>query len=92
MASFKALLFIANFAAPSIVKSSVQTCVLKLMGHMVTVAGEKGCGVFMCPAFSYKSGGLFQEEFALLRSLSSAGCNVDNMFQVMFDAKSKSDS
>ena len=89
----EALLFMGNYVAPSMVKSSVSTCVLKMMGHMICANAENACGILLTPAFSHGStGNLYSEEYALLRTISVAGCNVDTPFQVAFDPRSKVDT
>eukprot|EP00913_Durusdinium_trenchii_P006544 g6147.t1 len=86
-----AFLFVTNFAAPSLLKSEIVPCVLNLVGHMMSSHAETSAGVFLSPTFIWK-GTLFQEEFGLLRTLSSAGCVVDTNFQLLFDIKSKVDA
>ena len=86
--SSEAFLFVTNFAAPSLLKSEIVPCVLNLVGHMMSSHAETSAGVFLSPTFIWK-GTLFQEEFGLLRTLSSAGCVVDTNFQLLFDIKSK---
>lgn len=78
-----------NFAAPSLVKSNVSACILKMVGHAVGVSPDTTCAILVSPAFSYTKGSLYSEEFALLKTLANSGCNVDMMFQVCFDPKSK---
>ena len=92
--TYQAPLFIANFTSPSIVKSDITTCALKLMGSMVAAptSAQNACGLFLSPIFSYKPGNLYGEEYALLKSLSNSGCHVDSGFQLIFDIKSKTDS
>ena len=92
--TYQAPLFIANFTSPSIVKSDITTCALKLMGSMVAApnSAQNSCGLFLSPIFSYKPGNLYGEEYALLKSLSNSGCHVDSGFQLIFDIKSKTDS
>ena len=88
---YKALCFVANFSAPSLLKSELVPCVLNLVGHCVSSQPETSCCCFLSPCFSYK-GNLFTEEYGLLRTLSGSGCCVDASFQLLFDIKSKTES
>lgn len=47
--------------------------------------------VIILPTFAYKSGMLYNEEFALLKVLANAGCHVDGVFTLLFDPKSKTE-
>lgn len=71
--------------------SSITQCVLKLMGHFITQFPETSMLVIILPTFAYKSGMLYNEEFALLKVLANAGCHVDGVFTLLFDPKSKTE-
>lgn len=60
-----------------------------MMGHSICVAPTSSAGILICPSFTYTKGNLYSEEYALLKSLSNAGCHVDYAFQVNFDPQSK---
>lgn len=87
----KATLIICNHSAPSLVKSTIAACVWKMLVHMVTSNPESTMGIFMSPTFAYSKGSLFAEEYAILRTLSNAGCYVDGVFQINFEGKSKTE-
>ena len=72
-------------------KSELVPGILHLMGSIIAGKPATSCAAFLSPAFVYK-GNLFAEEYALLRTLSSAGVSVDASFQLLFDPKSKSDT
>ena len=84
----------ANFAAPSTIKSDLQTCILKMMGLMINGSqASSSAGLLLMPVFAYKPGGLFTEEFTVLKQLSNAGgCNVGVAYQLLFDPKTKTES
>ena len=90
----QALLFIANYTAPCLIKADASVSALKMMGQMIGSGqhAPNAGGLLMCPVFSHKAGNLFNEEFALLKQLSNSGCQVDAAFQLLFDVKSKTEA
>ena len=89
----KAFLFVANFAAPSLMKSDQTTCALSMMAHMMTSErSTDSCGLLLCSIFSHKSTQLFHDDYAICKQISGTNCQVDTFFQLNFDVKSKTDS
>ena len=90
----EAFLFVANFAAPSLMKSDVTACTLKMIGSMISsTSASSSCGILLCPIFTYKVGQpLFQDDFGLCKEISSTSCQVDTLFQLVFDVKSKTEA
>ena len=87
----EAYLFVVNFAAPSLLKSELVPCILNLVGRMVSANAGTSGALLIAPVYASKSQSLFQEEYALLRTLSNTGCAVDTAFQLLFDPKTKVD-
>ena len=46
----------------------------------------------VCPVFSYKTGTLFSDEYAVLTGMADAGVHVDLQCQLVFDPKSKAET
>lgn len=89
----EAVLFLCNYASPSLIKADISTSTFKMLGHLLgSKFGTHALGVLICPVYSYKQHQLFMEEHVLLKQLSNASCSVDTMFQLNFDMKSKTDS
>jgi hypothetical protein len=53
-----------------------------IQGHSST-----SIGVLLCPMFSYKRGGVWQAEQALVTRLVNRGLNLDKTFSVLFKQK-----
>ena len=88
----EAVLFVCNYAAPSLIKSDVTTAIFSMVGHLLgSEYGPHSCGLLLCPQYSYQKHQLFLEEHALLTLLSNHSCVVDTMFQLNFDIRSKVD-
>ena len=84
------MLFVCNYASPSLIKSDVTTATFSMIGHVLgSEFGPQACGLLLCPVYSYGKHQLFLEEHALLKALSNSSCSVDTMFQLNFDIKSK---
>lgn len=67
------------------------------MGHMVggSLHSERSCGILLSPGFMNKStraASLFATEYAVLTALSNSGCQCDNVFQLLFDIKSRTET
>ncbi|CAK8998958.1 unnamed protein product [Durusdinium trenchii] len=60
-----ALLFICNYAAPSLIKSDVTAGTFSMIGHMLgsQTFGANSCGLMLCPVFSYQKHKLFVEDW-----------------------------
>ena len=86
---FEAIIFVANFASPSLIKADVSNCTLKMMGEMISALGAVACGILLTPVFSYKPGTLYMDEYTLLKQLNNTSCQVDASIQLHFDVKSK---
>ena len=86
------MLFLCNYTAPSLIKSDITFATFSMIGHMLgSEFGPQSCGLLLCPVYSYQRHHLFLEEHALLKTLSNASCSVGHVFQLNFEAKSKTE-
>ena len=82
---------VVNFASPSLVRDDVQSVCKKMIAQLMDTS-ENTVGIMICPVFSYKSGTLFSDEYAMLKGLADNGVHVDLQCQLVFDPKSKAET
>ena len=88
---------VCNYTAPPLFKNDVANCNFKLMGHLVggSLHAERSCGILLSPGFLNKTAraaSLFATEYGVLTALSNCGCQCDNVFQLLFDIKSRTET
>ena len=80
-----------NWVAPCTIKSDdfeLQTSVASVL----IAQGESNIGLMLCPLFSYKRGGVLQEELRIYNALTKRNLNIDKSFSLLYKADAKTDS
>lgn len=83
---------ICNYASPSLIREDVQSVSKRMVGQLMDSAPDETVAILVCPTFTYKSGALFAEEYALVKGFNDAGVHVDLQCQLVYDPKSKSET
>lgn len=80
-----------NWVAPCTIKSDD----LELQASTASVLlsqGDAAIGLMLCPLFSYRRGGVLQEELKIYNMLTKKNLNVDKSFSLLYKAESRSDA
>jgi len=88
---FEVTVVVLNLASPSLVRDDVQSVCKKMIAQLMDTP-ENTVGLMVCPVFSYKTGTLFSDEYALLKGMADMGVHVDLQCQLVFDPKSKAET
>jgi hypothetical protein len=82
---------IMNWVAPCTIKAEdfeIQASVASVL----LAQGGTTIGLMLSPLFSYKRGGVLQEELKIYNKLTNKNMNVDKSFSLLYKAESRVDS
>ena len=80
-----------NWVAPCTIKADD----LELQASTASVLlaqGASAIGLMLCPLFSYRRGGVLQEELKIYNMLTNKNLNADQSFSLLYKAESRSDA
>ena len=80
-----------NWVAPCTIKEhdfELQASVASVL----LAQGDATIGLMLSPLFSYKRGGIIQEELKVYHTLTKKNLNVDKSFSLLYKAESRSDA
>ena len=87
----KGIVVVMNWVAPCTIKAEdfeMQASVASVL----LAQGGATIGLMLSPLFSYKRGGVLQEELKIYNKLTNKNLNVDKSFTLLYKAESRADA